>query len=332
MANSAPSFGERLLDKFDRIFALHAILSARRTPIPLEDLTDRLECSKATLHRIIGTMRTSLNAPIVSTERGYRYEQSTTGDAYQLPGLWFSGAELQSFAVLQRLVQDAGGGLLEEQLAPLAKRLEQLTKDRRLNLGEAASRLRFPAIAARPPGASFQIVADALLQRRRVRLTYHARGTDARTDRTVSPQRLTHYREGWYLDVWDHEREALRSFAVDRILTARILEQRARDVDERELDEHYASSYGIFGGKADKLAVLRFSKERARWVADERWHPDQVSHWPEDGRYELTVPYRDARELVMDILRQGPDVEVIGPAELREEVARKLREAAERYR
>jgi hypothetical protein len=39
------------VDKFDRIFQVHAILSARRTPIALEDLMARLECSKSTLHR-----------------------------------------------------------------------------------------------------------------------------------------------------------------------------------------------------------------------------------------------------------------------------------------
>jgi len=44
------------MDKFDRIFHLHAILAARRTPIPLEDLTARLECSKATLHRAINVL------------------------------------------------------------------------------------------------------------------------------------------------------------------------------------------------------------------------------------------------------------------------------------
>ena len=41
-------------------------------------------------------------------------------------------------------------------------------------------------------------------------------------ERTVSPQRLTHYRDNWYLDAWDHEREALRSFALDRIGDAAV--------------------------------------------------------------------------------------------------------------
>src|SRR5580704_5305888 len=104
---------------------------------------------------------------------------------------------------MQRLLKDVGGGLLTEHLGPLSRRLDELTRHRRLNLGEAASRLRFPAIAARPVGAAFQVAASATLQRKQLSIRYHGRGTDERTERTLSPQRITHYRESWYLDAWD---------------------------------------------------------------------------------------------------------------------------------
>ena len=264
------------MDKFDRIFQLHAILASRRTPISREELEAKLECSKATLLRAISTMKDYLGAPIEFDRDagGYKYVASdratgSGGAAYELPGLWFTANELQALAIMRRLLKDAGGGLLEEHLGPLAKRLDDLTRHQRLNLGEAATRLRFPAIAARPAGEAFNTVASATLQRCKLWIEYHARSTDERSERTVSPQRITHYREAWYLDAWDEKRDALRSFSIDRIVKASVLDERAVDVPEAELDEHYASAYGIFGGKADKVAVLRFAPESARWVADE---------------------------------------------------------------
>lgn len=292
----------------------------------------RLECSKATLHRTIATMRTYLGAPIIATSQGYRYADSGQSQVYELPGLWFSPTELQALAVIQRLLGDLSSGLLEEHIAPLTKRLEQLAHHQRLNLGEAAERLRFPAIATRSVGPSFQVCASATLQRHKLWMEYHARGTDERTERTVSPQRLTHYRESWYLDAWDDDRDALRSFSVDRITHPAILDVRAVDIDRNELDAHYASAYGIFGGKADKLAVLRFSTQRARWVADEKWHPQQDGAWLSDGRYELRIPYRDSRELVMDLLRHGAEVEVVEPMSLREQIVDQLRCTLAKYR
>jgi proteasome accessory factor C len=321
------------MDKFDRIFQLHAILASRRTPIALEDLLARLECSKPTLYRAIAVLKDRLHAPVKFDREtgGFRYAAEKGVSAFELPGLWFTSAELQALAVMQRLLKDAAGGLLGEHLGPLSKRLDELTRHRRLNLGEAASRLRFPAIASRPAGAAFQTVASATLQRKRLWIEYHARSSDERSERTVSPQRITHYRESWYLDLWDEGKAALRSFAIDRILKAAPLDERARDIPEAELDAHYASSYGIFGGQADKLAVLRFTKERARWVAEEVWHPEQQGERLEDGSYELRIPYNNSRELVMDILREGPNVVVVEPPSLVEDVKSQLLGAIGRY-
>ena len=147
----------------------------------------RLECSKSTLHRAINTLKNHLNAPLVfdANAGGYKYDKSQ-GETYELPGLWFSARELQALAVMRRLLKDAGGGLLEEHLGPLAKRLDELTQDRRLNLGEAAKRLRFPALAARPAGEAFNTVAFATLQRRKLWMEYHSRGKDEHSERTVS--------------------------------------------------------------------------------------------------------------------------------------------------
>jgi predicted DNA-binding transcriptional regulator YafY len=294
----------------------------------------RLECSRATMFRLIGEMKDILGAPIeFDSERGgFIYKQSAEGQRYELPGLWFSPAELQSLAVMQRMLHDLGGGLLADQLSAITKRLTQLVQHRRLNLGEAAARLRFPGVASRAAGEAFQVAASATLQRCKLWFEYHARGSNRKSERTVSPQRLTHYREAWYLDAWDDASNELRTFSIDRMNRPAVLSDVALDLTDAELDTHFATSYGIFGGKADKEAVLVFSAERARWVADERWHPEQKDRYLEDGSYELRVPYRDSRELTMDVMRHGMHVQVIEPQELRDEVADQLRRAADLYK
>src|SRR6202021_4070144 len=106
------------MDKFDRIFQLHAILASRRTSISLEDLMARLECSKSTIHRAINVLKDTLHAPVEfdAVVGGYRYGAAQGAGAFELPGLWFTPAELQALAVMQRLLKDVGGGLLTEHL------------------------------------------------------------------------------------------------------------------------------------------------------------------------------------------------------------------------
>jgi predicted DNA-binding transcriptional regulator YafY len=321
------------MDKVDRIYVLHRILAGRRTPIAVQDLCERMECSRATVYRTIETLRDSLGAPVhADVERRISYRPADGEHPYELPGLWFSGAELQALVTFQKLLSTLDPGLLEEHLSPLSRRLDQLVADRRLHLGEAGRRIRLLGMAARPSGAHFRTAASATLQRRKLSIHYHSRGKNQHTERSISPQRLVHYRDNWYLDAWDHLRDALRSFSVDRITAAVEQLDAAVDVPEPELDAYYASAYGIFSGVANKTALLRFSASRARWVADERWHRDQRGQYLTDGRYELEVPYRESRELVMDILRYGADVEVVEPERLRNEVATALGEALAQYR
>jgi proteasome accessory factor C len=150
-------------------------------------------------------------------------------------------------------------------------------------------------------------------------------------EREVSPQRLVHYRDNWYLDAWCHKRQALRTFGVDAIESAIVVDQPARDVDDDTLDRHFASGYGIFSGADTQEAVLLFSKERARWVAREIWHPQQDGRMQLDGTYLLKLPYSQQPELVMDVLKYGADVEVLSPHSLRDAVAGQLQAAARRY-
>ena len=322
------------MDKFDRVYQLHQALAGRRVPIALETLMEKLgHCSRATVMRLLAVLRDELHAPVAFDKEadGYVYRCDTAGQPYELPGLWFTAQELQALLVFERLLNTLDPGLLSEHLAPLKRRLDELLQHRRLGLGEAVTRVRILGAASRLPGDRFKAAASATLQRRKLRISYHARSKDKLTERTISPQRLIHYRDNWYLDAWDELRKALRSFAIDRIRQAEELPEAARDIPDLELDDHFASSYGIFAGKANKIALLRFSAERARWVADERWHPEQVGQFGTDGRYDLRIPYRDARELVMDILRHGADVEVVSPEALRAEVKAALRKALGQY-
>src|SRR5437016_3373705 len=149
--------------------------------------------------------------------------------------------------------------------------------------------------------------------------------------REISPQRLVHYRGNWYVDAYCHVREALRSFAVDAIRAAELRDARAKEVPAAELDEHLGAGYGIFAGREVQWASLRFTPEAARWVAAQSWHPRQRARFDQDGSYLLEVPYSHDRELLMELLKFGADVEVLAPESLRSRVSKSLKQAASRY-
>ncbi len=321
------------MDRYERILTLHRIFKAARHPVSQDRLREELECSRATLYRDIAFLRDALGAPVESDpeRHGFRYEAGE-GDRFELPGLWLTSEELAALMALNELVARSDPGVLAGALAPFRARIESLLSEH-----AGAPRLPLERIRVIPYGSRrmnqhvFRTVAGAVLTRRRLKFRYRARTTDADTVRHVSPQRLTHYRDNWYLDAFDHDREALRSFAVDRIADAEQLDKPAIDHDTQELNKLLSSSYGIFAGEPKAWATIRFSPRAARWVADEHWHSLQESRWLDDGRYELRVPYSNSRELLMDVMKYGPDAEVVAPQSLREEMRIMLKLALDGY-
>ena len=97
------------------------------------------------------------------------------------------------------------------------------------------------------------------------------------------------------------------------------------------LDTELGEGYGIFSGKPTRLATLLFSRERTAWVKTEHWHPKQEGKMLDDGRFQLSFPYSDHRELVMDILKHGAHCHVISPAELKAAVAREIDSMSKLY-
>jgi len=309
----------------------HRILSARRTPIPFAELQQRLECSTATLKRVLTQLQDEFGAPLIrARSHGVFYARDGVAP-FELPGFWLNAGELTALLVFENLLASTAPSLLSEQLAPIRAKARQLL-DAEGQLPDWSQRLRLLGATRREAGAAFGTVASALVRRRRLAVRYHARESDEMTERELSPQRLTHYRDRWYLDAWCHTREALRSFAVERLSKARELPTAARDEPPDALDAVLASSYGIFSGVATQTAELLFSPRAARWVADEEWHPTQSGERQPDGGWRLRIPYHRDEELLMDVLRYGDDVEVLGPPALRAAVAARLQAALARYR
>ncbi|HTL25344.1 MAG TPA: YafY family protein, partial [Burkholderiales bacterium] len=299
----------------ERLYRIDRLLKEHRS-ISFEALREALDVSRATLKRDITDMRDRFNAPIEFDREagGYRLGEPRVGPRYQLPGLWFSASEIHALLTALQLLSNLQPGLLETRVAPLAERLRAILGGGDHSWQEVEKRIRILQPGRRESKAEhFGTVAAALLKRQRLHIRHYNRERDTDSERDVSPQRLVHYRDNWYLDAYCHLREDLRSFSVDALREATLLDARAKEVAKAELDEYLKSGYGIFAGRAVEWATLKFTPQAARWVASQSWHSNQRARFEKDGSYVLEVPYADDRELVMEVLKFGPDVEVLGP-------------------
>ena len=324
------------MDRTERFYKIDQLIHELRL-VTFAQLQDALEVSRATLKRDLEYMRSRLNAPIVwdRTAGGYRFDCATASQAtsYVLPGLWFNASEVHALLTMQHLLANLDpGGMLTPHIAPLMARLNSLLGSSDHGAAEIRQRVLIVGQARRHMKlVHFEKVGSALIKRKRLQIRYFARGNGETTEREVSPQRLVHYRENWYLDAWCHLRKGVRNFAIDSIRSADMLETPAREVATARINDALGPGYGIIATGRPRRAKLRFTPQRARWVAEESWHPDQHGATDAAGHYVLEVPYTDDRELLMDILKYGADVEVLAPPVLRQRLRDEVAKMAVLY-
>ena len=325
------------MDRTERFYKIELLIRTRGS-VPFADLMDELGVSRATLKRDLEYLRERMDAPIVYDRfaNGYRFDADARDHRqvrHELPGLWFSESEIHALLTMHQLIGGLDeGGVLARHLQPLLDKLYGMLGTSDAQARDLVRRVKVMASARRPVAPRhFETIGGALTRRQRVHLQYWVRTRREMTERTVSPQRLVHWRNTWYLDAWCHSTDALRRFALDAIREADVVDQRAKDVALKTIELELDAGYGAFSGARVQWATLLFTPDAAQWVRHEQWHPQQEAKVHGDGTLSLRVPYTDATELAMDILRHGDQVVVQAPATLATVVGDTLRRAALRY-
>jgi len=322
------------MDRTERFYKIELLIRSR-AGVNFDELRRELEVSPATLKRDLQYLRDRMDAPIVydRDDNVYRFAEaaasngSPAGSTHQLPGVWFSEKEIRALLTMHQLIAGLDdGGVLGRHLQPMLDKLHGMLG---ASAGEARSlmrRVRIVNPARRPvPSRFFEEAVSAVLSRRRLAISYYTRSRRSESERVLSPQRLLHYRNTWYLDAWCHASEGLRRFALDAVRAARVLEEPARELPLKAVEEELDQGYGVFGGAARlRWATLHFNADAAQWVAQEEWHPQQRLAPQADGSLRMRLPYTEPTELVMDVMRHGPAVRVLAPPELAEQVRRQL--------
>ena len=156
-----------------------------------------------------------------------------------------------------------------------------------------------------------EVVSGAIAARRLLELEYYKENEDEFTERRVEPYQLLNGQEGWYVHSFDLERDAPRSFRLDRIRTATILDEEFEPREGIEPDVHGWPRTGEV--PASRAARVWISPERARWAREDRRVVEELR----DGAVIVEVHYAGDDWLVREILKEAGDAVVLEPEEAR---------------
>lgn len=174
-------------------------------------------------------------------------------------------------------------------------------------------------------GKTRQEIQQAMLRGRALRIRYYTASRDEITDRTVDPMRLLLVDGRSYLEAWCRSAEGVRLFRLDRI-------DQVDELDEPAAPPPHAQphdvSEGLYQPSPDQREARLLLEPDARWVAE--YYPVDDLEELDGGRARVVMRYSDTSWLVRMVLGQAGEVRVEEPADLRDAVLARARQALDR--
>ncbi len=176
-----------------------------------------------------------------------------------------------------------------------------------------------------------ETMTRAWADRRCVDIRYRAMNGET-TRRVIEPYLLEVARSepASYVIAHDRLRGALRTFKLERIEQATILDETYAIPEDFDPYAHLASAWSVMN-ETEVEVRLRFTGEAARRVRESVWHHSQQVIDRSDGDCDMILRVGGVREIRQWILSWGGDVEVLAPAALREDIRQQARRMAAIY-
>lgn len=297
-----------------RLLRLLTLLSSRRAWAGA-DLAARLEITDRTLRRDVERLR-SLGYPVRSAAGNAGGYQLAAGT--ELPPLLLDDDE--AIAVSLGLCTTAGAGLTEASVRALAK-IDQVLPARLRRRVRAlhASIVPLEGLGRQADPEVLCAVAGACRDRERLGFVYRDR-TGAISTRRTEPCGLVHTGRRFYLVAWDLDREAFRTFRLDRVerLGAVGPGFTPREPPDADLAAYVSRSISTEAHAATAKVILHAPVEA---MADHISPSTGVLERLDATRCRLTVGGRSPTTLCAWLGMLGVDFEVEEPAALREHLA-----------
>lgn len=311
-------------------------LSARRRGATLAELATETGVCQRTIRRDL-TQLQQLGFPLLEEIEEYGRKRWRLDNEGSLAGLRFTVEEAAALYLGRQFLEPLAGTLFHAGARSAFDKIRATLGDAALRHLERLAAGFYHAVRGWSDYSRKAELIDDLVRaiedRRMTAIEYQSlRTTEPVTFYDVYPYALIYWREALYLVAHSPNHGAVRTFKVDRISGAQVLQLQFAVPADFEPEQFLEHSFGIFqrDGEPARVRVL-FAPQAARLLKERLFHPSQRLTERKDGRVLAEYRLNAFEEFLTWICGWGPLAEVLEPPNLREQVARTLWEAAELY-
>ena len=144
------------------------------------------------------------------------------------------------------------------------------------------------------------------------------------SNRVIDPYAIRNQHGTWYLIGFCHQRNEVRIFALNRILTIETTDVDFYKPSSFSIEDYLKDSFGIYRNEKTYHVKLKFSPYQARWIRERQWHKTQKLSELEDGGLIMEMDVEGIEEVKRWVMQYGGEVEVVEPGELRKDIIKEI--------
>ena len=321
--------------KYSQAARVHDIirLIEARHGIAVEEMAEETGVDRRTIYRDLNAIQDA-GYPLISEWLNNRKAYRFLTRFKDVPPIIFTLQELMTLYFLRSQFEFLEGTPFREELETIFRKVNSVLPPRYAAHMERIASVSIPLLQGRRDygkvAGELKLLREALIYQYRVKLAYRSKGKGKATTYRVDPYSLIFHKGGLYLLGYAHNRRALRTFAAERISRVEVEKERFEIPDKFRPEEQFRSAFGIVDEAAMAVRV-KFSPTVAHMVRDRIWHPSQRTESMPDGSVLLSFEAGGRMEIISWLLSYGEHAEVLEPADLRDEVGRKISEMAAKY-
>jgi predicted DNA-binding transcriptional regulator YafY len=311
---------------------LRDLEGARR--LTIDDLAERTGVTTRTIRRDLEALQLAGFPLYDESHDGKKYWVLEQKAFKRLDATGFTFAELSALYFSRTLVECLAATPFQNDVSSAFDKLsDALTPSMRQFLDRLPLVIQAKAEPGAQPagtrGKEIGQLLDATLQHRRVLMRYHSFSSDREKAYTIEPYRVVFAQGALYVVAFVPEYGQTRTFALDRIKSLSVTEDRFEPNESEE--EAFAHSLGVHQGSPERIEIA-FEPRIARYIRERVWHTSQEVQDQLDGGVLLMLNVSNDFALRSWILGFGPLARVVSPATLAAEIARELDAARGLYR
>ena len=181
---------------------------------------------------------------------------------------------------------------------------------------------------------NFHGILHAIKNNLQIHIFYQSYWSDTEVDRIINPYLLKEFKNRWYLIGLDVEKQAIRTFALDRLKNLEITRKKFSYPVGEKPQNYYHNSFGIISKEEDQeleTIVLSFTEFQGKYIKSLPLHHSQKIVKDDMQGLIISLKVYPTYDFIKEILSHGETVKVLEPKSLIDNIKKTLTRNLSQY-